>query len=99
MGCGLHSIHVTFVLPRVSAVVGENFDGNNLTVVDRLVHESESSLSDSFVQLPRKSGITAGTAVGVTSSLLGSGVKPSLQFNGTKYDNDDDDDCKNCSNG
>ena len=99
MGRGLHSVHITFILPRVSAVVGENFHGNNLAVIDRLVHESEPSLTDSFVQLPRKSGIAARTAVGVTSSLLGSGVKPSLQSNGTKYDNDDDDDCKNCSNG
>ena len=85
----------------MSAVVGENFDSNNLAIVDCLVYESKSSLSDSFVQLPRKNGFAARTAVGVTfrSSLLGSGAKPFLQFYGTEYGNDDDDNRKNCSNG
>ena len=85
----------------MSAVVGENFDSNNLAIVDCLVYESKSSLSDSFIQLPRKSGLAARTAVGLTSrsSLFGSGVKLSLQFNETEYGNDDDNNRKNCSNG
>ena len=101
MGRGLHGVHVTFVLPGMSAVVGENFDSNNLAIVDCLVYESKSSLSDSFIQLPRKSGFAARMAVGVTfrSSLFGSSVKPSLQFYGAEYGKDDDNNRKNCSNG
>lgn len=85
----------------MSTVVRENFDSNNLAIVDGLVYESKSSLPDSFIQLPRKSGFAARTAVGVTfrSSLLGSSVKPSLQFYGAEYGKDDDNNRKNCSNG